>query len=63
MDEAPIFSSDWFFMKMPVADGKNGNFDHVVMISTSNSQKRHYLTHGSMVVTKLIAYRSDINTL
>lgn len=62
IDQAPIFTPDYYFIKMPVADGSNGYFDHVVMVYLSGA-KKHFLTHGSIVVTKLIAYRPDIHTL
>lgn len=49
-------------MKLPVADGMAGTFDHVAMIYMEGN-KRHFLTHGQFVVTKLLAYRSDIHAL
>lgn len=60
--EAPIFAEDYYFMKLPVADGAAGSFDQVAMIYFEGN-KRYWLTHGQNVVTKLLYYRPDLHTL
>ena len=49
-------------MKLPVADGAAGTFDHVSQVYFEGN-KRHFLTHGQHVVTKILAYRQDLHTL
>ncbi|RWS15470.1 prolyl endopeptidase FAP-like protein [Dinothrombium tinctorium] len=65
INEAPHFSEDGsrYFMKLPVADGARGTYDHIAMITVdlySLSQK-YFLTHGQFTVIKILAYRSDHN--
>ncbi|CAG2115311.1 unnamed protein product, partial [Medioppia subpectinata] len=64
VNEGPILSDDkkHMFMRLPVADGIFGTYDHIAMIYTE-SGKKYFLTHGQWVVTKLFAYRSDLHTL
>ncbi|CAG2167256.1 unnamed protein product [Oppiella nova] len=64
VDEGPVFSDDkkYMFMRLPVADGTFGTYDHIAMIYTE-SGKKYFLTHGQFVVTKIFAYRSDLHTL
>ena len=60
--EAPLFAGDYFFMRMPMADGAAGTFTHVSM-NYMHSSKRHFLTHGPYVVTKLLTYSQDTHKL
>lgn len=47
-------------MMLPVANGSLGTFYQIVMY-TMNDNKKYHLTHGSYVVTKILAYRSDLH--
>ncbi len=64
VNDGPIFTNDknHFFLRLPVADGLAGTYDHIAMISVEGG-KKYFLTHGQFVVTKIFAYRSDLHTL
>lgn len=64
VNDAPIFSDDkkYFFIRLPVTDGTYGTYDQIAMIYTE-SGKKYFLTHGLFVVTKMFAFRSDLNKL
>lgn len=43
-------------------DTSKGKFNQIAVVETK-SFKKQFLTSGEIIVTKLIAHRSDINTL
>ena len=64
VDQPPIFSHDEerFFIILPMPDTSKGKFNQIAVVETK-SFKKQFLTSGEIIVTKLIAHRSDINTL
>ncbi|GFR13138.1 dipeptidyl aminopeptidase-like protein 6, partial [Trichonephila clavata] len=62
IQDKPIFGEDkrFYFIRLPLADGKAGYFRHVAMINTSNGRKT-FLTHGQFDVTKILAHHKESN--
>lgn len=60
VNDAPIFTSDkkYFFMRLPIADGLAGTYNHIAQISIDGS-KKYFLTHGKYEVTKIFTHRSN----
>nr|XP_042904478.1 inactive dipeptidyl peptidase 10-like [Parasteatoda tepidariorum] len=60
MYEAPVFSNNkrYYFLRLPVADGKAGRFRHVASFDF-NSGRKDFLTHGSYDITKILAYLEE----
>ncbi|XP_055942974.1 inactive dipeptidyl peptidase 10-like isoform X1 [Argiope bruennichi] len=77
MQDKPVFGEDkrFYFIRLPLADGKAGYFRHVAMINTSVSTtnedlkrdlqnlngRKTFLTHGQFDVTKILAHHKDTN--
>lgn len=62
LNEPPVITSDkWFyFLRLPVTDGKAGNFRHVNMLDINQSKGfKTILTHGRFDVVKILAHRLD----
>ncbi|XP_076304596.1 A-type potassium channel modulatory protein DPP6-like isoform X3 [Tachypleus tridentatus] len=51
-----------YFVRLPVNDGTNGKFRHIVMVDILRKRKTS-LTHGSYDVTGILAHQQDTNSV
>ncbi|XP_054710393.1 inactive dipeptidyl peptidase 10-like [Uloborus diversus] len=60
MYEAPVFSNNkrYYFLRLPVADGKAGRFRHIASFDF-NTARKDFLTHGSYDTTAILAYLEE----
>ncbi|XP_076368716.1 A-type potassium channel modulatory protein DPP6-like isoform X2 [Tachypleus tridentatus] len=62
--EGLIISEDKksYFLRLPVNDGSNGKFRHIIKVDIQNQQKTT-LTHGSYDVTNILSHKGDTDTV
>ncbi|XP_022237849.1 prolyl endopeptidase FAP-like [Limulus polyphemus] len=51
-----------YFLRLPVNDGSNGKFRHIIKVDILNQQKTT-LTHGSYDVTNILSHKEDMDTV
>ncbi|XP_035211112.1 venom dipeptidyl peptidase 4-like [Stegodyphus dumicola] len=64
IQDKPVFGENkgFYFIRLPLADGKAGYFRHVAMVNASSGRKS-FLTHGQFDVVKVLAHQRENNTV